>query len=55
MLMIWERLKTYEYYLIQVNWLSNKEKGLIDFSDFGSEIKKETKPVPKSSCKSILI
>jgi hypothetical protein len=28
---------------MQVNWLSNNEKGLIDFSDFGSEIKKESK------------
>lgn len=26
-----------------VKWLSNTEKGLIDFSDFGSEIKKENK------------
>jgi hypothetical protein len=26
-----------------VAWLSNTEKGLIDFTDFGSEIKKESK------------
>lgn len=30
--------------VIQVNWLSSEEKGLIDFSDFGSAAmsKKET-------------
>jgi hypothetical protein len=36
-----------------VSWLSNTEKGLIDFSDFGSEIKKETKPASKGKRTSI--
>jgi len=31
-----------------VNWLSNTEKGLIDFSDFGTEIKKDPKPASKN-------
>lgn len=33
----------YTYYIVQVNWLSDKQKGLIDFSDFSSQIKKDTK------------
>lgn len=35
-------------------WLSNKEKGLIDFSDFGNEIKKDNKAVSKQNCNNLI-
>lgn len=45
------------YVYVQVKWLSNDEKGLIDFSDFSSDMKNNnlsSPPKPKQGTRYVI-